>query len=61
MLDDALAYVISRDDAGWSWQVMNWDGETVAAGFELIEAAAHGAIAAILQDAKSASFDPPRN
>jgi len=49
MLQDALAYVLSRDDAGWCWQVMNWDGETVAAGFETAEAEAHGAIAAVLQ------------
>lgn len=49
MLEDALAYVLSRNDSGWCWHVMNWDGETVAAGFETVEAAAHGAIAAVFQ------------
>jgi hypothetical protein len=58
MLDDAMAYVINHDDTGWSWQVMNWDGETVAAGFETAEAAVHGAIAAVMQGFRSASFDP---
>ena len=60
MLEDALAYVLSHDAAGWSWQVMNWDGETVAAGFEVAEAAAHGAINAILSGAQS-TFDQVRD
>lgn len=53
MFEDALAYVLNRQESGWDWQVMNWNGETVAAGFELAEAAAHGAIAAVLQGASA--------
>lgn len=49
MLQEALAYVLSRSDSGWRWQVMNWDGETVAAGFEQAEVEAQGAIAAVLR------------
>ena len=49
MFHEALAYVLSRNDSGWCWQVMNWDGETVAAGFEQAEAEAQGAIAAVLK------------
>lgn len=40
MDDEPLAYVLSRDDAGWWWRVMDREGETLASGFEVLRSEA---------------------
>lgn len=55
MPDQALSYALSRTDGGWSWSVLDWNGETVAEGLATARSEADGAIQAVLHDGSRVS------
>jgi len=45
-----LAYSLSQAEAGWTWQVYDEDGETVASGADTDRQAAQAAVNAMLNE-----------
>lgn len=51
MPDFPFAYSLSHVESGWTWQVYDEDGETVASGSNVTQSAAQAAVEASIRQA----------